>query len=214
MRRTLQPDSRQWEIVVLVARQCPITLAEIAKEVGLAKTSMRQQVDRLVAEGWLDRARRHGGRGRPVDVFSLAEQGRQFLSNRSDEFVRGLLQEIAEKHGWSKLRAAIKGVGRRMARQLRPAVGEGTPQERVGRLSDLLAERGALNDVSRSGGNLKLTLHTCPYHGMSEGLGEFCKMERDMISNLVGEKARLTHCMPDGHTRCVLEVNVGPSRPG
>ncbi len=213
MRRTLQPDSRQWEIVVLVARQSPITLAEMAENVGLARTSMRQQVDRLVAEGWLDRARRHGGRGRPVDVFSLSEQGRRLFANRTDEFLRGLLQEIADKQGWSKLRAAIKGVGRRLAGQLRPAVGEGTPRDRVHRLSDLLAERGALNDVTSSKGNLKLTLHTCPYHGMSEGLGEFCKMERDMISSLVGKKAHLTHCMPDGHARCVIEVDVGPARP-
>ncbi len=211
MRRTIQPDSRQWEIVVLVARQGPITLAEMAKKVGLAMTSMRQQVDRLVAEGWLDRARQQGKRGRPVDIFSLSEQGRQLFANRTDEFLLGLLQEIVDKQGRAKLRAAIKGVGRRLARQFRPAIGEGTPRERVRRLSDLLTERGALNDVTDSKGSMILTLHTCPYHGMLEGRGEFCKMERDMIGELVGAETRLTHCMPGGHERCVFEVNVGPA---
>ncbi|MFH1417564.1 MAG: MarR family transcriptional regulator [Planctomycetota bacterium] len=213
MRRTLQPDSRQWEIVVLVARQSPVTLAEMAEKVGLARTSMRQQVDRLVSEGWLDRARRRGRRGRPVDVFSLSEQGRRLFANRTDEFVRSLLQEIAEKQGRSKLRASIKGVGRRLAHQLRPAVGEGTPQERMHRLAGLFSERGALNDVTCSEGNLKLALHTCPYHGMSDGLAEFCKMERDMINSLVGEKTRLTRSMPQGNARCEFEVDVGPARP-
>ncbi len=64
MYRALKPGNRQWDIVVLVARRSPITLAEISDDMGLARTSTQQQVGRL------DRTTRHGKPGRPVDVFA------------------------------------------------------------------------------------------------------------------------------------------------
>ena len=171
---------------------------------------MRQQVDRLVAEGWLDRARRHGKPGRPVDVFSLAGQSRGLFAQRTDEFVRALLDEVADTEGESKLRSVIAGVGRRLASRLRPRVGEGPAVERVRRLADLLHEDGALNDAIPSDRSVTLKIHTCPYHGLTGRRRLICEMEREMVSQLVGAETRLNRCMPDGHARCELEVEVGP----
>lgn len=213
MYRTLSPGTRQWDIVVLVARRSPIILAEIADEIGLARTSTQQQVGRLVSEGWLDRTARHGKPGRPADVFSLSDQSRHLFAQQGDSFARILLEEIADTEGESKLRALVKGVGRRMTRRLRPRIGEGTPQERLDRLSKLLSEDGALNDVTRSSRGSTLTVHTCPYHGLSEEHGALCEMHREMVRRLVGAKVRAIRRMADGHPRCEFELTVGSGVP-
>lgn len=209
MHRALEPGSRQLEIIDLVARHGPMTLVQMSSKIGLATTSMRQQIGRLVSEGWLGRTRRHGKPGRPADVFALSDQSRRLFARQTDEFARSLLQEIAETEGRSKLRAVIKAIGRRMTAQWRPRIGEGTQKERVDRLAKLLSEAGALNDVTRSKRGVMLTIHTCPYHGLSESQGAICEMERDMVSRLVGAKTRLKQSMSDGHARCELEVAVG-----
>ena len=68
MRPELQPGSRQWDIVELLARQGPMTVAEMGDAMGLAKTSMRQHIERLDWGGWVDRTRRPHGPGRPTDA--------------------------------------------------------------------------------------------------------------------------------------------------
>ena len=213
MHRALGLGTRQWDIVVLVARRSPITLAEIADEMGLARSSTQQQVGRLVSEGWLDRTSRHGKPGRPVDVFSLSDQSRRLLAQRTSDFARDLLEEIADTEGESKVRSLVKGVGRRMTRKLSSRVGEGTPKERLHRLAKLLSEHGVLNDVTRSEGGLRLTIHTCSYHWLSEKHSALCDLDCEMVSRLVGAKARADSRIADGHTRCEFELAIGSEEP-
>jgi predicted ArsR family transcriptional regulator len=209
MYRALNSGTRQWDIVVLVARRSPITLAEIADETGLARTSTQQQVGRLVSEGWLDRTPRHGKPGRPVDVFSLSDQSRRLFAQRTGDFARGLLAVIADTEGKSKVRSLIRRVGSRMSRELSSRVGGGTTKERLHRLAELLSENGAINDVTRSEGGYKLTIHTCPYHGLSEDRSAFCDMDRAMVSRLVGAKVRARCRISQGHSRCEFELAIG-----
>jgi predicted ArsR family transcriptional regulator len=207
----IQPGSRRWDLLVLVAREGPITLTEIAGAAGLARTSVRQQLDRLIAGGWVDRTQRRGKPGRPVDVFSLSDEGRRLFARQIDDFAGSMMQVLADTDGKAKLRSVIKGVGSRMTDKLRPKVGDGPQGDRVRRVAELLNEGGALNDVSESERGLKLTIHTCPYHGLPEGRGEFCEMEREMMSSLVGAETSLNRCMSDGSARCELEVKLRPN---
>ena len=213
MYRALNPATRQWDILVLVARRSPITIAEIADGMGLARTSTQQRVGRLVSEGWLERTARPGKPGRPVDVFSLSDQSRRLFARRTDELACDLLEEIADTEGESKVRALVKGIGRRMVRRLSSRVGQGTPKERLDRLAVLLNENGALNDVARSDRGFKLTIHTCPYHGLAEKHSALCDMDREVVSRLVGAKARADCRMSEGHTRCEFELAIGPEGP-
>ncbi len=212
MYRNTQLSSRGWEIIVLIARKGPITLAGLAAATGLAKTSLRQQVDRLASAGWVERSRRHGKPGRPVDVFSISDQSRQLFTRQTDEFARTLVEEITDTEGESKLREVVAGVGRRLARRLGPLVGEGPLTERVERLAESFCEAGALNDVAPSERGLTLTIHTCPYHGLASGRHVICEMERELVSRLVGAETRLSHCMADGHSRCELDVVGEPQQ--
>ena len=154
------------------------------------------------------RTRRHGKVGRPVDVFSLSDQGRRLFAQGTGDFARWLLDELADTEGESKLRSVIAGVGRRMLRQLRPQVGDGPPQERVRRLGELLRKDGALNDVVTSDRGVTLKIHTCPYHGLGDGRRLICEMEREMVSELVGAEARLKRCSAGGAAGCEMEVEV------
>ena len=208
-----QPGPRGWEIVLLAARTGPITLADAARALDLAKSSVRQHLDRLVAQGWLDRGRKHGKPGRPVDVFSLSDKGRQLFTQRTDVFLHALLEEVVSADGEAKLRALVVGVGQRLFQRLRPLIGGGPPQERLRRLAALLSDAGALNDVVASDDAVTLKIHTCPYHGLINARRLICEMERGVIGELIGAETQLRHCMADGQPRCELDVTVGPHQP-
>ena len=185
-----------------------MTVAEMGDAMGLAKTSMRQHIERLDWGGWVDRTRRPHGPGRPTDVFSLSDQGRGLFSRQSDEFAGMLLEEIAEQEGPARLRTMVQGVGRRLIRKLGPRVTGTTMGERLDRLVELLGERGVVSDVARSDGGATLKIHTCLYHGLVDEHPELCEMERSTVSQLLGTETRLSRCIRDGEERCELQMMV------
>ncbi len=205
--RAIQLGSRQWELIILIAQLGPVTLAKLTDKTALARTSLRQQVDRLLAEGWLSREHQQGHMGRPADLFSITDQSRQLLAQQTDDFALALMYEIQSQDGESKLRSLINGVGRQIRQKLSPLIGDGTPAERVTRLSNWFADRGALNDLTETENGMRLTVHTCPFHGLVNDQRLICEMECEVLSQLVGAETKLKSCMPNGDQRCVLEVN-------
>jgi predicted ArsR family transcriptional regulator len=184
-----------------------MTIAEMVRAVGLAQTSMRQQVERLALEGWLVRERRCRGPGRPADVFSISDQSRRlFIQQQIDEFAKLLLEEVADAARPSKLRSILRGVSRRMIRRLGHLVDEGSPTERVQRLAGLLCDRGILSDASGSERDLTLHVYTCPYHGLANEHREICEMDCETMGQLVGRQMRLDRCMLDGDSHCEFQV--------
>ncbi|MCK4872070.1 MAG: MarR family transcriptional regulator [Phycisphaerales bacterium] len=206
--RTVHLGSRQWDLLTLVARHGSMTVTQMIEETGLARTSLRQQVDRLMGEGWLDRDRRHGQRGRPADVFSLSSQSRHLMAQQTGELAHALVEEIAHQDGESKLKSIVDGIGQRMLGSLRSVVGEGPPADRIQWLADWFAERGALSSVTRTDDSVTLTMHICPFHSVSGGRRVICEMECDLVRELVGAETQLRCCMHDGGTRCGFEVQL------
>ncbi len=205
---------RRRQIAELLLRRGTMTIAELADALGVAKTSVRPQVDRLVLEGWLDRARRRQGPGRPADIFSASDRARQHLAEpTTGEFARLLLEEVADSETRAKVRAILDGVGLRTMGLLRPIIGEGPVADRVRRLSEFLEGRGILTDASHSKQMVTLRFHTCPYFGLADEYRQVCAMHRKTLAELLGGEASAHCCRLDGQPRCEFKVNIAPSVP-
>ncbi len=202
-----QPDSRRWQIIGLLAKQGPMTVTELTESLGVTRTAVRQQVMPLMVEGLLERSHRQQATGRPADVFALSDRGRQLFAQEVGEFTQLLLREIAESEGPAKLRLLIEGVFQRMARKLKPLLGEGTPTEQLDRLAQLLSEHGIASDVQHAGKDLSLTVYSCPYHGLAGDYPEICEMEQRAYNELLGNQTELAQCILKGHGHCEFRLS-------
>ncbi len=209
-----EPRSPGQRIIKLLMRQGPMTISELVAALGVTTTAIRQQVNRLLAEGWLMRSQRRGGPGRPADVFAVAEEAKRLFGGQAEELSRLLLDEIERSDGPDKRRALLEAVGRRMAGSARPFVGQGHASDRFARLADLLSREGVLAEADRSGDELKLAVFTCPYHGVASGHREICEMEREAFSELLGDAVALDRCVLDGHPCCEFRAPAGREPPG
>ena len=208
-----EPESRQRQIIALLAHNGPMTIAELAEVLGLAKTSLRPPLERMVLQGWLDRQRRRQGPGRPADVFSVSPGSqKRFAQETMDEFARLLLEEMVDTEARSKVKSVIAGAGRRLTRLLRPDVGDGPPSERLHRLSEALTKRGILNDISQSRQKATLSIYTCPYAGLSEEYHEICAMHHKIIAGLLGGEACTHRNRREGYPCCQFNVATTSSR--
>ena len=209
-----ESGSRRQQIVALLVCQGPMTIAELADAMGVAKTSLRPQVDRLLLQGWLDRDRRRQGPGRPADVFSASNRSRRhFAQQTMGELARLIFEEMADTETPAKVTSVVEGVGRRVIRLLRPIIGDGPPSERAGRLSEHLNERGILSDIHESKQAVTLSIHTCPYVGLAGEHRQICAMHRRTLAELLGGETSSHRCRHDGHPCCEFGVSVGSSKP-
>jgi predicted ArsR family transcriptional regulator len=206
-----EPGSTGQRLIEAVARQGHLTIADLVDRLGVTTTAIRQQVNRLLADGWLVRDRRHGAPGRPADVLSLSEKTKRMFGGLNDELSKLLLEEIAHLEGPARGRSILQSVGRRMAEQGRAFVGVGPPAERLQRLADLLSHEGVLAETRGPADNLRLTVFTCPYRGLASTHPEVCEMERETFSTLLGGPVRRSQCVQDGHERCEFSVFAPPS---
>jgi DeoR family transcriptional regulator, suf operon transcriptional repressor len=212
----IETGSAAERIIAAVTRGGQTTISDLVAALGVTTTAVRQQVNRLLADGWLVRSQRHGGMGRPADVFSVSEQAQRLFGERKGEFSRLLLEEMAQTIGAARRRAMLRNVGRRMAEQRRRFVGEGSPAQRLQSLAELLGREGVLAETSGPQGDLHLAVFTCPYHGLAAEHREICEMERQTFSDLVGGDVRRHQCVLDGHGCCEFSltpvVRAGASR--
>jgi predicted ArsR family transcriptional regulator len=205
--------SRQQQIIGLLLREGPLTMADLADQLGMGKTSLRPQVDRLVLQGWLDRAQRRQGPGRPADVFSVSDRSRErFAHPTMDEFARLLLEEITAREAKPKVKSIMDGVGQRLVEVLRPVVGEGPPAERARRLAAYLTERGILSESGDSRKDVTLTIHACPYAGAAGAHRELCAMHARAVGALLGGKAHTHQWRHDGEPCCEFRVALKPGK--
>jgi predicted ArsR family transcriptional regulator len=206
MLETTEPRAAQ--VLALVARAGAITIAELVRAMGVTTTAVRQQVNRLQWDGWLVREQRRGGTGRPADVFSLSEQAKRAFGTQVDEFARLLIADIAESEGPEKLRQMLRRVSRRLARGMESAAGDGPPAERVARLTQSLQQAGTVAALEATGTGVRLSVHTCPFHGLGEARRQICEVERQTLGRLAGGSARLTHSLAGGDACCAFELGA------
>ncbi len=194
------------QIIDLILRHGPLTIAELIAHIGVTATAVRQQTDRLVSEGWLTRAQRRGGPGRPAHVLSISDETRRLFAQQSDELSALLVEQIVESHGPDTAQELLRAVGRRLASRSRAVVGDGATEQRMRRLAELMNRQGMLVDACCSEQGVKLNVYTCPYPELAGQHREICEMERETMSELVGHEVALSHCMQDGHRCCEFSV--------
>ncbi len=205
-------ESPAGRVIETLMRRGPRTVSELVDELNVTRTAVRQQVDRLLADGWLVRTQRRSGPGRPADVFAVSQKTRRLYGGQLELLPKLILEELIAQDGPAKAWSVLRGVSRRIARDAREKVGTGSSADRFRRLLDWLRAEGVAAEPEPSVGSLQLEVRTCPYTGLADEHREICEMERETLSDLMGQPVEHTQCMLDGHASCQFHVNLGDER--
>ena len=72
----LTPSDRP--LLERLRRRAGLTVAELASDLGVTATAVRQRLQRLLAGGFIQRFSESAGRGRPQHRYSLTERGQPY----------------------------------------------------------------------------------------------------------------------------------------
>lgn len=199
-----QSETSDKQMLDLIRRDGAVTISALVTEMGVTATAVRQRIQRLTAEGLIERQTERIGRGRPNHRYSLTEKGEQSAGNNFADMASVLWDEIKSVEDPAIRRGLLKRIAGRFVERYRNNVSGETLGERMTTLASLMGERDIPFTVDNSGALPILSALACPYPELAKADRGVCTMEKLMLSEIMGANMRLSECRLDGATCCTF----------
>jgi predicted ArsR family transcriptional regulator len=179
-------------------------ISDLVTETGVTATAVRQRIQRLMADGLIERHAEKIGRGRPNHRYALTEKGENQSGNNFSDLATVLWEEIKAVPDPEIRRGLLKRIADRFVAKYRGTMAGNSLHERMEMLVDLMKERDVPFEVSAAGGLPVLSALACPYPELAKSDRGVCTMEKMMLSEVLGENVRLSACRLDGASCCTF----------
>ncbi len=193
----------------LIRRRGPLTIVEMAAELGVTPTAIRNRLTRLTGSGFVARRTEAGGRGRPKHLYEASAEAHRRLGQNYADLALALWEELMQTVEDRKLRRLLFGrITDRLADLYRTQVRGEAWEDRLVQLGDILHDRGIETEVAHREGSSSpmLRQHSCPYYELAEVDRAICALERKMFEKVLGRGLKLSQCRLDGHRSCDFEA--------
>lgn len=195
------------------------SVGDLGRLLGVTATAIRQRLNRLMAEGLIERTRRQSGieegekpgRGRPSYDYCLTERGREAVGDNVRDLAEILWDEVRSIDDPAIRVGLVKRVAGRLAKKYAGAIEGEQLADRMRDLTRLMGEREVPVEVDESGGLPVLTMLACPYPRLAEHDRSICSVEKVMLSEVLGQGVRLSECRLDGDGCCSFEPSGAAS---
>jgi predicted ArsR family transcriptional regulator len=175
---------------------------------GVTSTAVRQRIQRLTAEGLIERKSERIGRGRPNHRYSLTEKGEQSAGNNFADMASVLWDELKSVEDSAIRRGLLKRIASRLAERYQGNVSGGTVGERMKSLAGVMGERQIPFAVDETQALPVISALACPYPELAKVDRGVCTMEKLMLSEILGTNVRLSECRLDGAACCTFTPSV------
>jgi DeoR family suf operon transcriptional repressor len=200
------PATRR-SILVLLKKRGEAGARELAAELGITVSAVRQQLSGLVAAGMVRHRQEPHGPGRPALRYSLDSAGEALFPRFYGELTNELLAYVEDED--PRLLESIfeRRRRRRVENALRRMEGLSFAG-RVQELTTILDQDGYLAEfAAKSDGTYLVTEHNCAILGVAERYGLACSTEIEFIREVLPDASveRVAHKMAGAHV-CSYEI--------
>src|SRR5579883_554963 len=102
-------ESSDRSLLDLIRRKGPLTIIEMAGQLGVTPTAVRNRLTRLVGSGMVERRIEHGGRGRPKYTYQASVEAHKRLGQNYADLAVALWDEMMRTVEDRKLRRLMFG---------------------------------------------------------------------------------------------------------
>jgi DeoR family transcriptional regulator, suf operon transcriptional repressor len=206
--------STDQELLDLIRRRGPLTVTEIADQLGVTGTAVRNRLARLLGTGLVERKAEHVGRGRPRHRYQASVEAHKRLGQNYADLAVALWEEMMGSVADRKLRRLLfSRITDRLAEVYRTSVTGAEWEGRLVQLSNVLHDRGVETEVARDDAGMEFILRqlSCPYYELAEVDRAICALERKMFEKVLGRGLRLSQCRLDGDRSCDFQAKPAPA---
>jgi len=200
------------DILLLLKTRGPAQAGALAERLGISRQAVRQQVEKLAAEGLVAAASEHaGGVGRPRQTWSLTDKGHARFPDTHAQMTVELLDAVRAEFG-------AAGLDRLVARRERACVqgyaaaldGAAGLEARLERLVALRTAEGYMAEWRREDdGGLLLIENHCPICTAAAACQGFCRSELELFRRMLAPaRVERTDHILAGARRCAYRISA------
>lgn len=195
-------------VVLDMLRKHPsLTTAEMAEAMDVTATAVRQRLNRLMGQGFVERLASKAGRGRPTHKYRLTTKGERKAGANYADLAMALWEEIRSIEDPEVKRGLITRIAKRLVGMYANEVRGEDAEQRIHELMALfLGRQIPLEYESDEDGKPVLNVLACPYPDLAEQDRAVCTLEKAMFAELLGQNMELSHCRLDGENCCTYEL--------
>lgn len=194
------------QLLEAIRRRGGMTIRQCVQFTAVTPTAVRHRLNRLMAQGLVDRVSQHEGRGRPRYSYVLTEQAQVVMGQNYADLAKTLWAELKTFEDRAIGMKVLRRVADRLAEHYRRQMPGRNVTERLGALKRILADRGVDAEVDNNGSLPILRQHSCPYYELAETDRTVCGIEMRMFEKALDVDLKLSQCRLDGHRCCEFEV--------
>jgi predicted ArsR family transcriptional regulator len=203
---TTEIQSSDVAILDLLRKRDSLTISELVDSMGVTATAVRQRLNRLLAQGLIERQASKEGRGRPSHHYALTNKGRRKTGANFADLAIALWQEVRAIRDPEVRIGLLQRLAKRLVDQYGDELTGRGLTEKLDSLAKLFNERQIPFEVDRSNPLLPvLNALACPYPDLAEQDRSICSLEKMMFSELLGENVKLAECRLDGGKCCSFQ---------
>jgi DeoR family suf operon transcriptional repressor len=202
---TLAPTRQA--LVTAMKRAGEVRADDLAAELGITVSAVRQHLASLAADGLVDHREVRNGPGRPHHLYRLSDKGDGLFPRRYGLFAAELLDEL-EAESPELVQKLFEGRRRRRVERAHARLAGKSFEHRVHELTAILDEDGYLAEVVPiDGGRFRIVEHNCAILAVAARYGAACGTELEFLREVLPDATveRVAHLLSGGHV-CAYEV--------
>ena len=186
------------------------TIRSLAESLGLAIPTVRHHVMVLEKDGMVVGSEVRDGVGRPYLRYRLSEIGHESSPKKYDWLSNALISAIKTELGEAGLKKLFQSISARTMERYSPDVEGKTFQERAEIIEEILQAEGYVTQWGEDDGVPQLTLLTCPFHHVAVEHLEVCRLDGEIIEQVMGIPIRQVACIVQGDPTCKFNLQPEP----
>lgn len=138
------PDLAPSDVAILdlLRKRESLTVADLAELLDVTATAVRQRLNRLMGQGFIERRASRGVRGRPSHHYVLTESGRRKTGSNFADLAVALWEEVRAIQDQEVRRGLLQRIAQRLAESYREKLHGASLSERMQSVAALFRERG------------------------------------------------------------------------
>lgn len=201
-------SSPAWQVIEYIKRNGSATIKDLEDLLGVTTNAVRQHLQSLQADGYIERRQVNAGVGRPHHAYMISDKANELFACHCDDLALTLLEEVFALEGVERAELLLGRVGDRLAKRYASSVRGEMLLDRVEQLAETLQQRGVLTGVDvRDENVIVLHAYNCPYHELAQEHRSICDMDEKVMRKVLGSDVNLSACMMDGHRGCSFVIS-------
>ncbi len=198
-------DSTRGQVILLL-REKPRTVADLAATLGVTDNAIRAHLATLERDGLVHQHGERAGFRKPHFSYELTKEADELFPKAYAPVLTQLLAVLKEELGGLRTEALLAEVGRRLAPPT-PANDDSTLEDRLERGVESLGSFGGQASITRENGKVTLGSTSCPLSAATADHPEVCQMVTTLLSAVTGLPVRCA-CQQKPGPRCRFEIEV------